>query len=55
MDICMMYADSGSHPDYKTDPQKSLDQAVADIILTRGEGEIEESQFARAVEWCVPD
>ncbi len=54
-DVCTMFVDSGAHPRYRTDPQESLDQAVAEIILTRGEGKIDEGQFARAVEWGVPD
>jgi hypothetical protein len=49
-DGCTMFVKSGAHPGYKADPRKSLSYALADILLTRGEGEVEEIQFASEIE-----
>jgi hypothetical protein len=53
-DACTMLVKSGAHPRYKTDPRKSLAYALADILLTRGEGEIDEVPFASEIERGVP-
>jgi len=39
-DGCTMFVKSGAHPQYRADPQQPLNRALADILLTRGEGEI---------------
>jgi hypothetical protein len=53
-DGCTMFVKSGSHPRYNADPQKSLAYALADILLTRGEGKIDEIPFASEIGWGVP-
>jgi hypothetical protein len=50
-----MFVSSGSHPHYHVDPQKSLDYALVDILLTRGEGEVNDLQFGSQIMWGVPD
>jgi hypothetical protein len=54
-DGCTMFVNSGSHPRYRADPQQPLSQALADILLTRGEGEINGLQFASQIQRGVPD
>ena len=54
-DHCTMFVESGAHPEYGGDPQQPLDQAVADILLTRGEGEIDNLRFASQIQWGLPD
>ena len=49
-----MFVDSGAHLRYKADPRKSLAYALADILLTRGEGKIDEIPFASEIERGVP-
>jgi len=53
-DACTMFVDSGAHPRYKADPRKPLSYALADILLTRGEGKIDEIPFASEIERGVP-
>jgi hypothetical protein len=53
-DACTMFVKSGAHPRYMADPQKSLPYALADILLTRGEGKIDEIPFATEIERGVP-
>ena len=53
-DGCTMLVKSGAHPRYKADPRKSLAYALADILLTRGEGKIDEIPFASEIQWGVP-
>jgi hypothetical protein len=43
-----------AHPSFRADPRKSLAYALADILLTRGEGKIDEIPFASEIEWGVP-
>jgi hypothetical protein len=50
-----MGVQSGSHLRYKPDPQKPLDYALVDLLLTRGEGIVNENGFAGQIEWGVPD
>jgi hypothetical protein len=50
-----MFVSSGSHPHYLVDPQKSLDYAPADILLTRAEGDIDENRFAYGISVGTPD
>ena len=53
-DYCTMAVDSGAHPRYRADPRKPVDNAVADILLTRGEGRISETRFAMSIEARSP-
>ena len=50
-----MFVESGAHPYYRADLSKSLDYALADLLLTRGEGKIDDRRFASEIEWGVPD
>jgi hypothetical protein len=50
-DNCTLHVESGAHPHYQPDPQKSLDYSLVDILLTRGEGEINDDRFAYQVQW----
>jgi hypothetical protein len=52
-DYCTMPANSGSHPEYKTDPDKPLGYALADIFFTRGH-DVTDDEFAAQVEWGAP-
>jgi hypothetical protein len=54
-DGCTELVKSGAHPRYRADPQQLLSQALADILLTRGEGQINGLQFASQIQWGVPD
>ena len=45
-DNCTWGVFSGAHLKYRADPNKPLTYAVADILLTRGEGRINEQRFA---------
>lgn len=54
-DGCTTLVMSGAHRRYRADPRKSLDQALVDILLTRGEGEIDNVRFASQIEWGTPD
>jgi len=54
-DGCTMPVESGAHPRYQADLSKPLDYALADLFLTRGEGEINDGRFASEIEWGVPD
>jgi hypothetical protein len=54
-DGCTMPVESGAHPRYQTDLSKPLDYALADLLLTRGVGEIDDRRFASEIEWGVPD
>lgn len=53
-DYCTTFVRSGAHLGYKTDPAKTLDYALVDILLTRGEGEINNLQFANQIPWGLP-
>ncbi|HEY1759798.1 MAG TPA: hypothetical protein VGG72_30790 [Bryobacteraceae bacterium] len=54
-DSCTIFVNSGAHPGYKPDVQKPLDYALADILLTRGVGKIDELRFADEVRNAPPD
>lgn len=54
-DYCSMFVRSGAHPQYRADPQQPLDHALVDMLLTRGEGEINNLQFASQIQSGVPD
>jgi len=49
-----MFVKSGAHPQYRADPQQPLDRALVDILLTRGEGEINDLEFASQIQWSIP-
>ena len=54
-DRCTEFVKSGAHPHYRANPQQPLNRALTDILLTRGEGEINDLQFASQIQWGVPD
>jgi hypothetical protein len=54
-DDCTMRVESGAHRGYRPDPQKPLDYALTDLLLTRGEGAINENRFASQILSGVPD
>ena len=53
-DGCTWGVYSGAHPHFTVSPQEPIGYAVADILLTRGEGEVNDSRFAGAVQWGAP-
>jgi len=53
-DSCTRGVYSGAHPHLTVDPRKPIIYALADILLTRGEGEIDDDRFAGAIEWGAP-
>lgn len=50
-DSCTESLSSGAHPGYRPDPSNSLDYALLDLRLTRGEGPMNEIAFATEVRW----
>jgi hypothetical protein len=50
-DGCTMFVESGAHPYYRADLSRSLDYALADLLLTRGERKIDGRRFASEIEW----
>ena len=54
-DYCTTIVSSGAHIQYRADPSKPLEYALADILLTRGEGEINNLEFAGQIRQGVPD
>lgn len=46
-DYCTTFVDSGAHPQYQADPGRSLDYALVDILLTRGQGAVDDLQICR--------
>jgi len=54
-DGCTMEVQSGSHLRYRPNPNKPLDYALADLLLTRGEGVVSEIGFATEIAQGVPD
>jgi len=54
-DGCTMPVESGAHSRYQPDLSKTIDYALTDLLLTRGEGEIDDRRFASEIEWGVPD
>ena len=46
---CTVPIMSGAHPGYKPDPGESPDQVLIDLILTRGEGQVDNHQFAKGL------
>jgi len=53
-DGCTWEVYSGAHPHFTIAHQKPIDYAVADILLTRGEGKVNDRRFARAVQLGAP-
>ena len=53
-DGCTWGVYSGSHPHLKIEPGESTDRALADVVLTRGEGQIDEARFAGAISRGAP-
>jgi hypothetical protein len=54
-DHCTMPVRSGAHPGYRADPGKAIDYALADLVLTRGEGAESEAGFAAEIAWGPPE
>jgi hypothetical protein len=46
---CTIPIMSGAHPGYKPDPGESSDQVLIDLILTRGEGQVDNHRFAEGL------
>jgi len=53
-DYCTSGVYSGAHPHFKSDPHKPVAYALADVLLTRGEGKIDDDRFAGAIERGPP-
>ena len=54
-DYCTTFVHSGAHPQYHADSGRSLDYALVDILLTRGQGAVDDLNFAGDIERGVPD
>lgn len=52
-DNCTNLVESGAHPAYRANPEQPLDRAIVDILLTRGEGEINDRRFASQILWAL--
>jgi hypothetical protein len=50
---CTAWIASGAHPGYRPDPDASLDQALVDLTLTRGEGPVDNDEFAKELDQFV--
>jgi hypothetical protein len=46
---------SGAHPGYKLKPGESIERAMTDLLLTRGEGPIDDHLFADGIDRGAPD
>jgi len=54
-DGCTMGVQSGSYSNWKPDPSKPIDYAIADLLLSRGEGIVNDIAFAGEIGRGVPD
>ncbi len=54
-DGCTMSVQSGAHVNYRPGPEKPIEYALADLLLTRGEGTVDNMGFASEIERGVPD
>jgi hypothetical protein len=54
-DGCTMSVQSGAHLNYRPDPEKPIEYALADLLLTRGEGPVDNTGFASEIKKGVPD
>jgi len=52
---CALDIMSGAHPGVTMTPGESIDRVIAELLLTRGEGPIDDHQFARQLDRGVPD
>jgi hypothetical protein len=50
---CTVWIASGAHPGYRPDPDASLNQTLVDLTLTRGEGPVDNHQFAKELDQFV--
>jgi hypothetical protein len=50
-----MSVQSGAHLNYRPDPEKPIEYALADLLLTRGEGPVDNIGFASEIGRGVPD
>jgi hypothetical protein len=50
---CTVWVESGAHPGYRPDPNASLDQIKVDLLLTRGEGPVNNHRFAQEMDRAV--
>jgi hypothetical protein len=46
---------SGAHPGFKMTPGEPIERAMTDLLLTRGEGPVDDRQFAQEIERGAPD
>jgi hypothetical protein len=54
-DYCTMSVQSGAHLDYRPDPTKPIEYALADLLLTRGQGAVDDIGFASEITRGAPD
>ncbi len=54
-DECTIPVHSGAHPQYAVDSRRPLGYALVDLLLTRGDGKINNVEFARDIRMGVPD
>jgi hypothetical protein len=52
-DDCTIPLGTGSHAGFRPDPRRPVDYAIAELLLTRGDG-VTDEQFARSIEHKVP-
>jgi hypothetical protein len=50
---CTVWIESGAHPGYRPDPNASMDQTLADLSLTRGEGPVDDCRFVQEMGYIV--
>jgi hypothetical protein len=53
-DSCTRGVYSGAHPHFTPEPEESLMNVIADIVLTRGDGNISEDRFAGDIRRGTP-
>ena len=46
---------SGAHPGYRMNPGEPIERAMTDLLLTKGEGPIDDRQFALEIDQGAPD
>jgi hypothetical protein len=50
---CTVWVESGAHPSYRPDPNAPVDQIKLDLLLTRGEGPVNNHRFAEEMDRAV--
>ena len=54
VDSCTLAINSGTHRGYRLAGGKTVEQAIVDLRLTRGEGEVDDKWFAGSIENSAP-